>query len=527
MRRVLGRAHLGAFASWVDAFRYRQSVRRFLEVAKLRRSGIASSRRRQVASRDARRRLIKTSAISRRCARGADGPSRVRRVARGDGGCDFRRAIGKTVDGARACGAGCFSAWRPAPIDARGCWTSPNDASRRRGVGVSRVAQDTAKTNGASRKLSRAPWRGYDRVCAAAFDAWLENARTSLGHRRALEKMLGQWRLSRVGSAFRGWIEAVEEAARSGRLVAKALARASGRAAAAAFHRWIDALEDAENDDASARARRFAASFKPRRSRRVQGVGRRHQAVQRSAAWWRRSPRDGRVWRSEAFVLGSSRRGSAEGAPRGGRSPRDGRVWRSPKPSRVGLIASRICGGAPRGGEDRREMVAFGAHQKPSPRADIVEDLRRSAAWWRRSPRGGRVWRSRRAASVLGSSRRGSRRERRVVEKIAARWSRLALAEAFACWRKMHAKTRRRRGEAVAAHAMAVRSRVRRRLRRVAQNARTSLGHRRALEKISVGGVSVGSGARFRGGSKRWRAARLRRLVAKALARASGRAAPP
>ena len=175
MRRVLGRAHLDAFASWVDAFRYRQSVRRFLEVAKLRRrrnrvvDAVAKWRR---ATRDAR--LIKTLGDF------ASMRARSRRTLRAFGA--WRVAMADAIFGARLAklwtararfvrARGCFSAWR-LRADRR---TRLLDVAERRVAHVVASATFRAwrkihrenKTARVEGKLSpRTPWRGYAIACA-------------------------------------------------------------------------------------------------------------------------------------------------------------------------------------------------------------------------------------------------------------------------------------------------------------------------------------------------------------------------
>ena len=489
MRRVLGRAHLDAFASWVDAFRYRQSVRRFLDVGEMRARRNASSTPSPsgVARRETRV-SSKRSAISRRCARGADGPFarsargawrwRMRFSARDWQNCG-RRARGLFAPG------DAFSAWR-LRADRR---TRLLDVAERRVAHVvasrrfARGARCTAKTRRrVEGKLSpRTPWRvsrsrvrrRLRRVARKREDV----ARASSSAR----KNAGRWRLSRVGSAFQRWIEAVEEAARLRRLVARRRSRVRTRrrrGVPSVDRRAPRRRRRRRVETRSATIRREAS--KPRRSRRVQGVGRRHRAVQegaprgredrremvavalrkpsrvgssrRGSAEERRGGEDRRemvAWRSpKPSVLGSSRRGSAEGAPRGEkiaarwsrlalltcwahrvedpegaprggeiaagrfalaeafrvahpsricggrrvvrRSPRESR-WRSQKPP-CWLIASRICGGAPRGGRSLRDGRVWRS-RKPSRVGLIASRIcGGSAAWWRRSPRDGRVW---------------------------------------------------------------------------------------------------------------------------------------
>ena len=117
-------------------------------------------RRRQVASRDARRASHQSARRFRVDAREEPTDrSRVRRVARGDGGCDFRRAIGQTVDGAREVGArqGMFlrvATPRRSTHEAVGRRRTTRRA--RRGVGdVSRVAKDAPRGQGGASKGSR------------------------------------------------------------------------------------------------------------------------------------------------------------------------------------------------------------------------------------------------------------------------------------------------------------------------------------------------------------------------------------
>ena len=350
--------------------------------------------------------------------------------------------------------------------------------------------------------------------------------------------------------------------------MAKALARASGRAAAAAFHRWIDALrrrrETTTRRGAGAAIRREAS--KPRRSRRAQGVGdaikrskrerhvvekiaaresrlasrrfgrwahrvedlrRERRVVEKIAARWSRLAlaetfacwahrvedlrRERRVvekiaarWSRLALaeflrVLGSSRRGSARGSAAWWRQIAASMVALALADSALGSSRRGSAAGTPRGGEDRREMVAFA-------RRSLRLGSRRGSA----APAACGEYR-RGEIRVLGWAHRVEdlRRERRVVEKIAARWSRLALAEAFACWRK--ARPRRRASREKLSPTRHERDPDRRRAPPRSTRGSKTRGRRsgiveRSKRSRAVGGVSVGSGARFSAiRSKRWR----------------------
>ena len=549
MRRVLGRAHLDAFASWVDAFRYRQSVRRFLEVAKLRRrrnrvvDAVAKWRR---ATRDAR--LIKTLGDF------ASMRARSRRTLRAFGA--WRVAMADAIFGARLAklwtararfvrARGCFSAWR-LRADRR---TRLLDVAERRVAHVVASATFRAwrkihRENKTARRgeavAAHAMARLRDRVCAAAFDAWLENARTSLGHRRALEKMLGRWRLSRVGSAFQRWIEAVEEAARSRRLVAKALARASGRAAAAAFHRWIDALEDAERRRrVEARARRFAARLQNRDGAvalrawadAIKRSKRERRVVEKIAARW------SRLALAEAFArwfhlvetFRNERRVADKIARRlsrlrlasafdcwctGAASLRRERDFATRAASAMVRHSLRVSFRRWRGVVSARRRDARALRRVAGMLARLSDrTLARSFAVWmdaaedraRLRLAASRVSRRRVRVMVSASFSRWrdfvdeERRVKKLFAKCARRVARAIAAASFDRWRGIHARTARRRHARRAAEIRADRARVvasviasrvgRRELRRAfsgwRERAEKRVRERRALAKIA------------------------------------------
>ena len=393
MRRVLGRAHLDAFASWVDAFRYRRSVRRFLDVAKIR-----ATRKRVVDAVDKWRRATRDARLIRALGDFASMRARSRRTVRAFGA--WRVAMADAIFGARLAklwtararsvrARGCFSAWR-LRADRR---TRLLDVAERRVAHVVasatfRAWRKTHREDKAERRreavAAHAMARFRDRACAAAFDAWLENAKTSLRLRRTLEKTVGRWRLRWIGGAFHRWIEAVEEAARCRRLMARALARASRRSAAAAFLRWVDALEDAKKRRRlETRARRFAERLRNRdgvvafRSwvDVVEESKRERRVVDKIATRWSRLALASAFdrWVSRVEDLQRERRVVDKIATR----------W-----SRLALAEAFACW------------------------VDRVETLQR---------------------------------ERRVVDKIARRWARLRLASAFACWCSGAASVRRER----------------------------------------------------------------------------------
>ena len=521
-----------------------------------------------MASRDARRASHQNARRFRVDAREEQtDPSRVRRVARGDGGCDFRRAIGKTVDGAREVCARQGMLLRvatPRRSTHEAVGRRRTTRRARRGVGdVSRVAQDTPrKQDGASRGSCRRARHGevtrsrvrrrLRRVARKREDV----ARASSSARKDVRSVASQSGRERVSEVDRsgGGGGAVETIGGEG---ARSRVRTRRRRGVPSVDRRARRRRETTTRRGAGAAIRREAS-KPRRSRRAQGVGRRHQAVQEGAPHGGEDRREVVAFgaRGSLRVLGSSRRGSAEGAPRGGedrremvalalkpsrvgliasricggsaawwrRSPRDGRVWRSPKPSRVGLIASRICGGSaawwrrsPRGGRvwrsqkpSRVGLIASricggsAAWWRRSPRGGRVWRSQKpsrvgliasricggSAAWWRRSPRGGRVWRSQKPSRV--SSRRGSAEgaprggeDRREVVAFGARRSLCMLAQDAP--RKQDGASRgscRR-----ARHGEVTRSRVRRRLRRVARKredvARASSSARKDVRSVA------------------------------------------
>ena len=381
MRRVLGRAHLDAFASWVDAFGTDNRSRRFLEVAKLRRrrnrvvDAVAKWRR---ATRDAR--LIKTLGDF------ASMRARSRRTLRAFGA--WRVAMADAIFGARL--AKLWTA-RARFVRARGCFSAWRLRADRR-----------------TRLLDVAERRVAHVVASATFRAW--------------RKMHRENKTARRGEA----------------VAAHAMARFRDRVCAPPSTRG-----------SKTRGRRSGIVERSKRCS-VGGVSVGSGARFRggSKRWRRRRGRDD-WWRRRSLArpdappprrsIGGSTRSKTQrddDASRRGRgdSPRGFETETEPSRSGVGRRHQAVQEGAPRGGEDRREMVALALAEAFTCWAHRVEDLRRErrvvekiAARWSRLALA-------EAFTCWAHRVEDLRRERRVVEKIAARWSRLALAEAFTCW---------------------------------------------------------------------------------------------